>query len=482
MAVLDRVVERYRRVVALVSGDVRRYRSASKEFKTALCLTPLSLAIPLALYHSGVLRDADLLVPLGMLLGVAAWLRVLDTVTALQSLRRRLEEELPFFALAAAAASRTGLEPVELLRFLANSRVFQAFKELGKRFWGLSEAFGSSEGLSMLSRIAGGRVRLFLSEYSASLASGTALQHLRDRAVDFVKTVAVDVGRALSNRVVAATATSMGFSVAPVILISVATLHSVSVESWAVEVPAVVKAIPPSILLVSLLVASYFPDYPMAARVVVDGKTMLLYRASYYVGITVLLLPLAEAYAWGSALGVAPYCGAAAAALGLPAFASFLRALLLRVDDVVEEMARHVRVYRSMLLFRSEKLESLVKKRVRPWLVDYLGESVEFFRLLGDVDPSVFDLFVVFVFEVQRSVRSVLKHVGFMLAVVAISPMLSAATVALASGLGAVNEGVLVGYASCLSFGLVASKVALGRNVSTFLPGLSLVVYSLSYV
>ncbi|MEM1606389.1 MAG: hypothetical protein QXW41_09115 [Fervidicoccaceae archaeon] len=475
-------MERYKKIVGLATGDIRRYRRASEEIKTAIYLTPLSVTLPLVLYYLEVLRDLALLTIIGISLGLVAWFRVIDTITSLQSFRRRLEEELPFFTLTAAAVSRTGLEPVELLRFLANSEVFQAFKELGKRFWSLSEAFGSSEGLSMLSRLTGGRVRLFLSEYSANMSSGTALQYLRDRAADFMKTVAVEVERSLSFRMSLALLVSMFFSVAPVLMIGMSMLFAVDVGGEGAEVPAFIHILPVAMLSASALLLA-LPGYPVATHVSVDKRTLTTYRALFITGALsiaipplVLYLGLADTHAFRE---LALYTSTLSLLLGAAPFASFISSLLLRVDDVVEDMARHVRVYRSMHLYKSEKIESLARKRVRPWLVDYLGESVEFFRLLGDVDPAVFDVFVVFVFEVQRCIRKALAHIMLMVGAVALCPVLTAATMSLGAGLGVTRETLLIGYASSLSFGLLASKIALGRNVSTLLPGLAVLLYSI---
>lgn len=481
---IAKLAEKYRKVVALVTGDIKRYRRASEEVKTAIYLTPLAIMLPLAMYFIDFLQDSVFLAILGIGVGLTAWIRVLDTVTGLQSFRRELEEELPFFVLEAAAVSRTGLEPVELLRFATGSRVFSAFRELGRRFWGLSEAFGGAESLSMLSRLAGGRVRLFLAEYSASLASGTALQHLRDRATDFVKAVALEVERALSSRMSMAMVLSMLFSVAPVVLISMTTLFTASLERGVPEAPVFIQVVTPAIASASVLLTVVLPGYPLAVQVLVGGKTLTACRATFALGTALLALPPA-ALSLGLVdlsgfRGLALYGSVAAAALGAVPFTSVLEALMTRIDDVVESMAQHVRVYRSMHLYRSERLEELVRRPVRPWLVDYLRESAEFFRLLGDVDPLVFDLFVVFVTEVRRTLGRAMTHMAFMAAVVLLAPVLSTATIGLGAGLGVTTEALLVGYASVLGFSYIAGKIALGRNASTLLPGLATLLYALT--
>ncbi len=481
---ISKLIERYKHTVALITGDVRRYEKASDDVKTAFYLTPAAAAVPLTLYLIGVLRDAVLLTVVCIGMGLSAWTKVLDTVTALQSFRKRLEEELPFFTLSATAVSKTGLEPVELLRFLSNSKAFSAFGELGRRFWSLSEVFGSSEGLTMLFRLAGGRVGLFLIEYASALSSGTALQHLRDRASDFVRTVAVEVDGALLNRMAMAMMVSMFFSTAPVILIAMSTLFTASLEGRAPEVPALIQVLAPVIASASMLLAIVLPGYPLASQVIVDGRTLTLYKAAFVSGMTLLALPPTmlslELVNLSGFRELAFYSSLTAIGLGVLSFTSVFKALMTRIDDVVEGMAQHVRIFRSMHLFKSEKLEKLMRKPVRPWLVDYLKESMEFFRVLGDVDPSIFDLFVMFVLEVQRAMRKAMTHVAFMTAVVLLTPVLSTATISLGAGLGVVTEALLASYASVLGFGCVAGKIALGRNASTLLPGTAALLYALT--
>jgi len=167
----------------------------------------------------------------------------------------------------------------------------------------------------------------------------------------------------------------------------------------------------------------------------------------------------------------------ASIALGAPSFVTTFRALNMNLDDVVEKMANHVRVYRSMHLYKDEKLEALTKRSTRPWLADYLKESTEFFKLIGDVDPNVFELFVSFVFEVQRVKRRVSMYMFMMLGATIASPFLAVATLQLGSNLGQSAVSILMGYATTLSFAYIASKLATGRNISTLLPGIAILIY-----
>jgi len=164
--------------------------------------------------------------------------------------------------------------------------------------------------------------------------------------------------------------------------------------------------------------------------------------------------------------------------LGVPGFASTFKALNMSMDDIVERMVNHVRVYRSMHLYRDEKLEMLTRRSVRPWLADYLKGSSEFFRLIGDVDPNIFELFVSFVFEVQRIKKRASMYMFMMLRAAIASPFLAVATLQLGGSLGQTAISMLMGYTTTLSFAYIASKLATGRNISTLLPGIATLIYT----
>jgi hypothetical protein len=169
---------------------------------------------------------------------------------------------------------------------------------------------------------------------------------------------------------------------------------------------------------------------------------------------------------------------ALAIVLGAPSFAETLKALLLPLDDIIEGMANHVRVYRSMLLYRSEKLESLLKKGSRPWLVEYLGEAVSFFKLVGDVNPAVFETFAAFVLEMQRCKKRALLYMITMIATVPIAPVLGVVALKLGQEVGVSTLPVLLGYTSSLCYGCIASKITVGRNISTLLSGIATLIYA----
>ncbi|MDK6029289.1 hypothetical protein QPL79_07935 [Ignisphaera sp. 4213-co] len=479
------VISRYRRLVALATGNLGRYKKAFEEIRTALLLTPVAFVVPLLLAFLGGLQDTLMLVFLGTGLGISIWIKVIDTLTSISSYRKKLDEELPFFVLEATAVSKTGLEPVELLKFITNSKVLYAFSELGKRFLGLFEIYGVFESLSFLSRLAGDRTRLFLSEYLASLSSGTALQYLRDRAMDFVKGIAVNVERALNSKITISILIAILFSIAPVILISMSTMFMVNIEQGTVsENSTIINIVSALIVLVSALTCFILPDYPYVSKVIIDKKMFMAYRALFTFGTIVLAFPplmlvldLADLNTFKT---YAFYSSIAAIAIGVYPFIKTLTSLTIRIDDVVESMANHIRVYRTMYLFKSNKLENLAKKSTRLWLIDYLNESIEFFKTFGDTDPYIFDIFTMFVFEIQRMLRKTMFYILLVIAAIVLAPYLSTATISLGAGLGMTKSIISMAYIATTSFGFVASKIAMGKNISTLLPGFAALLFTLT--
>jgi hypothetical protein len=320
-------------------------------------------------------------------------------------------------------------------------------------------------------------------EYASTLASGTALHYLRDRAVDFVKTAGVEFEKSMTARMMLAMMVSMLFAVLPVVLISVSTLYTLEIAELraSTEPPPWLLAVPAIMAVVTAVMCAILPGYPLSARIVVERKTLTLYRLLFVAGSILLALPailLVLTNDAGMFRDMASTTTVASIAIGAPSFATTFRALNMSLDDVVERMANHVRVYRSMHLYRDEKLEALTRRSVRPWLADYLKESSEFFRLIGDVDPNVFELFVSFVFEVQRIKRRASMYMFVMLGASLMAPFLATATIQLGGVIGKQAVSILMGYTTTLSFAYIASKLATGRNISTLLPGIATLIYA----
>jgi len=481
MGFIAKLTDWYRKQVA-AAGDIRKYVSAEKRVKAALVASPaLALVSYFTLFQ--LFEDPVLGAVIVALAVFAPWFSILDAVASVHSFSMRIEEEAPFVIAMVAGVAQTGIELVEALRFLARSMVFKAFRILGERFWSLSEALGASEGLRLLSRMLRGRARLFMLEYSATLASGTALQYLRDRAADFVKTAGVEFEKSMTTRMMIAVTVSMLFAVLPVVLISISTLYTLEIAEMRVaeEAPPWLLAVPATVLVATGAMCILLPGYPLTAEVAVEKRTLTLFRALFATGalaLAVPALPLALASDVESFKNLSTTAALAAALLGAPGFASTFRALNMSLDDVVEAMANHVRVYRSMHLYRDERLEALTRRSVRPWLADYLKESSEFFKLIGDVDPNIFELFVSFVFEVQRIKKRASMYMFVLLGAAIMSPFLAVATLQLGGAIGQTSVAVFMGYTTTLSFSFTASKLATGRNISTLLPGIATVIYT----
>jgi hypothetical protein len=225
---------------------------------------------------------------------------------------------------------------------------------------------------------------------------------------------------------------------------------------------------------------SLLPGYPLPARVVIEKRVLSLYRIIFATGVVILTLPTLQLILISdiqSFKELAMVTGIVAVALGAPSFIEIFKALNMNLDDVVERMADHVRIYRSMHLYRDKKLDVLVKRNVRPWLADYLRESSEFFKLIGDVDPNIFELFVNFVFEVQRIKKRASMYMFVMFGAAVASPFLAVATLQLGGSFGPTTITVLIGYVTTLSFAYIVSKLAIGRNMSTLLPGITTFIY-----
>jgi len=155
---LESIEDKYKRVVATVNPDIRRYINAGRELRLAIYSSTVLLFTIITLYFMNILDFSDpLFIVIATILILAPWLKVIDTIAGVSSLRKRIEQELVFLVVASAAVSKTGLELAEMLKYVSSSRVFKGLRALGERFVQLSNLFGSSQAMHMLSRIASAR-------------------------------------------------------------------------------------------------------------------------------------------------------------------------------------------------------------------------------------------------------------------------------------------------------------------------------------
>lgn len=469
--------------MATVSPDVRRYVNAGRELRVAIYSSITSSTVITTLYFMNILDFSDPLLALMVVaLILLPWLKILDTTANISSLRKRIEQELAFLIVAAASVSKTGLELADMLRYVSSSRVFKGVRALGERFVQLSNLFGSNQAMHMLSRIVSGKTRLLLTEYAASLSSGTALYLIRDRASDIVKTAAVDADRAVQSRIVIGLMLTIAFGIAPSLIVGMLMLQSIGIEGSIAEPGPETYAFTLAVIAILPLILVLTPNYPLSMRVATERKLSGLLSALTIAGTALLALPaiaLFTSHNVNTFKDITFSCALSSSITGIPGFALILSTISTsRIDAIVEDMLNHVRVWRSLHLYRSYQLDREARRRVRPWLVDYLVEMLGFFRMIGDCDPGVFELLVIYVHECKRSLRKYVQTLAIMLAVVLISPVMNSSM--LAFGIAIHPQHILLGYVSSIAYGFIASKVALGESKSTLLPAVSALIYALT--
>jgi len=462
------IVSSYRVRLAYI-GSVERYRRAGFELLLGLTAIPLSIAVYSALTIM-LHMDPLIALPLALSPGIPVWLLIADTVLSLREVRALVDNELPFFIVTAASASRTGLEPLELLRYLSRSRVFRGFRILGERFTALVEVVGLRESIESISRLAGRRARLFLAEYMSALSTGTSMEFLARSAGESIRDLSLGVSNSLSKRLELAVAVGLVAVVAPALTTGFTILLDPGFTLYAT----------PLMLLLGALGALLVPGYPLPLSIRVEAGSARALRLLEILGLTTAVAPLV----YSMVANTAPpgrlllYSGLLTLALGAPGFTAVVRAILdaQRLSGVVGDSARHVRVYRSLHLYSNPLLEELKNRRVRAWLVDYVDEAVSFYRLLGDVDPDVYSVFTLFVNDAVRLLRSYLLNLVVVAAATLAAPLVARSLILLASPS---MVTIQVTHVALIATGLVVSKLVIGSNTSTSLIGVLLTLYSM---
>ncbi|MEM4005721.1 MAG: hypothetical protein QXM43_08845 [Desulfurococcaceae archaeon] len=106
-------------------------------------------------------------------------------------------------------------------------------------------------------------------------------------------------------------------------------------------------------------------------------------------------------------------------------------------------------------------------------------ESLGFFRLIGDCNPSIFEIFAMYIHECERSLKKYVQTLAVISAVVLISPIMNSSILSFAVVLYP-QHVLLLGHVSSVAYGFVASKIAIGENKNTLLPELSALIYALT--
>jgi hypothetical protein len=142
-SLLNRLLDRYRRAVALVDPRPARYVGAVRELKLASMYTLAASAVLAVVHALGLLDPSDPLVATVAVIALTApWLRILDSVSRASTMVKAAEQELAYAVIASASVSKTGLELSEFLRYVSGSKVFRGLRLLGERYSSLSELFG----------------------------------------------------------------------------------------------------------------------------------------------------------------------------------------------------------------------------------------------------------------------------------------------------------------------------------------------------
>jgi len=233
---------------------------------------------------------------------------------------------------------------------------------------------------------------------------------LRDRAYAQAKGISLEVERSINGRVVLAMIMLVFFGVAPVVLLSVSMLQSVSIEGEHIE-PDLASNIYMLLLpaLATPIALTLILDYPAGIRVVFNRKASRLVRALFTTGSIALLAPAVAGVLTGDIGVFKEYAYTAsllAIAAGTPGLYLALKGIYgFGVERAVDNTLNHVRVWRSPIYYRDPVLGAELKWPSRFWIADYLAEALGFARLLGDCNPSVFELLAMSIHELYRGLK-----------------------------------------------------------------------------
>ncbi|MFP3269033.1 MAG: hypothetical protein RXO29_05545 [Desulfurococcales archaeon] len=481
MGLLESIEEKYRKIIASSSSEIKNYRSAGKRLKTAVLATltsSISIIYYIVLFSgSSYLFAFSLIIP-----AVMFWLYVLDSLVKVSSSRKKAEEELYFIMVASASISKTGLELADALAFFSNSKIFEAANHLGKRFSRLSEMYGVAEALGILSKSVGGRLKLLMNEYIASLSSGTALYMLKDRANDIVKSEEDRAERSIQLRITLSLLITAVLGIAPSLISGIMALQSFAFLESQSE-PQGNSAYLYSISIIALTPVLYaaIPDYPLSMKVTFSSNGKRVFSTFQIIGFASLILPTFLLLKYGSVGEFALVLFATSiisCALQAMLFQAVMKAMINGyVEKEVEDMLNHARIWRSLLLYKPERSKKIGEKVVKPWVESFLEELIEFFRRMGDCEPSSFQLFVDFIHEAQRSLKKVIHVLLVSIGTSLLSPVMSIMMLGL--GGSVVPQQILIAYVSSLSYGFLAEKVALGTGRTALFPSLTALSFAI---
>ncbi|WP_232216813.1 hypothetical protein [Desulfurococcus amylolyticus] len=465
---IDKVVDYYRGWTVFLDEGLEEYLEAPWKLKSAIAVTLEGILV--ILLTSASQSPGTLILTVVPLLIIIAWLPVLDKLAEARGIHGLVDKELAFFIVMASATCRTGLEPLELLRYVSESRVFKGFRVIGEKFTCLEKIIGVGDALRIVSSVLKGMARTFFIEYSSALSTGTVVEYLMRSAGEAVKDAWSGLSRIVEKRSELGVLIAVVASVIPALTVGFTILMDAYILYYTL--------IPIPIL--GVVGSTIIPNYPLPFKVLIEKSVGKVLSLMYIVGVVLLTYPLTYMVLTDRMMEktILLYLGAASMILGAPGFTLILTALFktFELRNVLEDVSVNVRTYRSLIFVDDELLSHLGSKPIRTWLIDYVCETLRFHRSLGEVEPDVYTLFTVFTNDLLRTLRSYLAGLTIMITAILSTPFLIKTLLTIAPFTSITLQ---VAYSSILATGFISSKLMLGRNISTLVPGLLVFIYGL---
>ena len=465
---IDKVVDYYRGWTVFLDEGLEEYLEAPWKLKSAIAVTLEGILV--ILLTSASQSPGTLILTVVPLLIIIAWLPVLDKLAEARVIHGLVDKELAFFIVMASATCRTGLEPLELLRYVSESRVFKGFRVIGEKFTCLEKIIGVGDALRIVSSVLKGMARTFFIEYSSALSTGTVIEYLMRSAGEAVKDAWSGLSRIVEKRSELGVLIAVVASVMPALTVGFTILMDAYILYYTL--------IP--ILILGVVGSTIIPNYPLPFKVLIEKSVGKVLSLMYIVGVVLLTYPLTYMVLTDRMMEkrILLYLGAASMILGTPGFILILTALFktFELRNVLEDVSVNVRTYRSLIFVDDELLSHLGSKPIRTWLIDYVYETLRFHRSLGEVEPDVYTLFTVFTNDLLRTLRSYLAGLTIMITAILSTPFLIKTLLTIAPFTSITLQ---VAYSSILATGFISSKLMLGRNISTLVPGLLVFIYGL---
>lgn len=285
---IDKVVDYYRGWTVFLDEGLEEYLKAPWKLKRAIAVAlggVLVILLTLASQSPGTL-----ILTVVLLLIIAAWLPVLDKLAEARERHGLVNKELAFFIVMASAPCRTGLEPLELLRYASESRVLKGFRVIGEKFTCLEKIIGVGDALRIVSSVLKGRARAFFIEYSTALSTGTVVEYLMRSAGEAVKDAWSELSRIVEKRSELGVLIAVVASVIPALTVGFTILMDAYILYYTL--------IP--ILALGVVGSTIIPNYPLPFKVLIEKSAGKALSLMYIAGVVLLTYPLTYMVLTGS--------------------------------------------------------------------------------------------------------------------------------------------------------------------------------------